>query len=443
MKVNIEKQEKNVVQLDIEIEAEVVAQEYSKTCRKFNNRVTIPGFRKGKAPRNILESHVGSQKLQRETLESLLPNVFADTISEHQFDLATEPFIEKYEFASGQPLKVLAKLELKPDVVLNNYKGNVVEVLEFKSSEDAVKKELDMLAQRLATLSTVVDRPAALTDIVVIDFLGMVDGEPIKGGSAKNQHLDLANNNFIKGFSDQIIGKSVGEEFDINVTFPQNYIEASLSGKDAVFQIKINEIKQKNIPEINDELAKKVAKIETLDELKADIRNYLEKSVQAENKSRSEKEILNKVLDQAQVEVSDTMTNREARILLEEVQANLKNQGVSWEQVLDAQGHENIWNNLREEASKRVKTNLVLGAIAKTENIQVSDEEMIEKVKELANLYATDEKTVLNRISESPALANSISHQIMTQKVISFLLSNNEIKYIEDNTQDQDSEESK
>lgn len=435
MKVNVQKQENNFVQLDIEIDAEVASQEYNKACRKINEKISIPGFRKGKAPRAMVEKFAGVNKIQQEALDRLLPNVLADTISEHQFDLASEPVIESYKFELGEPLTVVTKLELKPEVKLGNYKGITVEVPEFKNPDNVIETELNTLSERFATLEPVINRPVHENDIVIIDYSGTVDGEAIKGGTAKNHQLDIAHSNFIKGFAEQLVGKNLGEDFTINVTFPEEYHDASLSGKNAEFQIKINEIKEKIIPEINDELAQKVGPFKTLEELKADLTSYLEKVEKTENTNRAEKAVLAKIIDQVNIDIPDSMINKEAKILLEEVQARLKSQGMSWEQVLDSQGHEAIWNNLREEAAKRVKNSLVLSAIAKAESLQLNDEDFITRVKELATVYNTDEKTVFKQISQNPGLAQSLSQQIMGQKIVKFLLDNNEVKYIEETSE--------
>ena len=432
MKVNLEKQENNLFKLSIEIDADVAAQEYNKACRKTGENINIPGFRKGKAPRSMIEKHVGIGRIQQRVLDALLPNIFADLISEHQFDLATEPVVENYNFELGKPVSVTARLEIKPEVNLVNHKGQVIEVPEFKHSDDVIDKELKLLSEKFATLEPIVGRPAEVTDIVIIDFTGTVNGEPIKGGAGKNQQLDLSNSHFIKGFAEQTVGKSIGEEFTINVTFPEDYQDKALSGKPAEFKIKINEIKKKITPEINDELAQKVGPFQTLEDLKADMAKYLEKTRENENKIRTEKAILEKIVDSAKVDIPDSMVNREAKTLLEEIQARFKSQGISWDQVLEQQGHENTWNSLREEAAKRVRTSLVLSAVAKTENIQLTEEDFLEKVRELARTYNSDEKAIYEQMAQNPALAQGLSQQIMSQKIINYLLENNEVKYIED-----------
>ena len=432
MKVNLEKQENNLFKLNIEIDPDVAAQEYNKVCRRTGENINIPGFRKGKAPRSMIEKHVGVGRIQQKVLDALLPNIFADLISEHQFDLATEPVVENYSFELGKPVVITARLEIKPEVNLVNYKGQVIEVPEFKHADDVIDKELKLLSEKFAVSEPVLDRAAESEDTVVIDFNGTVNGEPIKGGVGKNQQLDLSNSHFIKGFAEQVVGKSRGEEFKVNVTFPETYHDKFLAGKPAEFTVKINEIKKKTLPEINDELAQKVGPFQTIEDLKKDMLTYLEKSRENENKIRAEKIILEKIVEAAKLEIPDSMVNREAKTLLEEIQTRFKSQGISWEQVLEQQGHESTWNSLREEAGKRVKTSLVLSAVAKTESIQLTEEDFSEKVKELARSYNSDEKVVYEQMAQNPALAQGLSQQIMSQKIINYLLENNEVKYIED-----------
>lgn len=436
MNVNLEKLENNLFKLSIEIDAEVASQEYNKACKKLGENLTVPGFRKGKTPRPMIEKHVGIDRIKQKALDSILPGIFADVISEHQLDLVTEPVVENYEFELGKPVSLTAKIEVKPEVDLPKYKGQTVEVPEYKASENAVESELDSIRNRFARMEQVIDRPTESDDVVFIDFDGTVDGEPLKGGSGKNQQLDLANSHFIPGFAEQLVGKNIGDEFAIKVTFPEDYSEKSIAGKEVEFTVKINEIKKKILPELNDEFAQKIGPFQTVDDLKNDLAKYIEQSRENENRLRAEKAIVDKVVDETKLDIPDTMINREAKYLMEEVENRFKSQGMSWEQVIEQQGHENIWNNLREEATKRVKTSLVLGAIANEEKITLTDEDFAEKVRELANAYKTDEKKVYEQMAQNPSIAQGLSQQIMSQKIINYLLENNEVKYIEDTSQE-------
>lgn len=430
MDVKIEKLENNSVKLEIKVEAEVAAQEYNRTCRKVSESINIPGFRRGKAPRNVVEKHVGVGKIKKEAINRLLPNVFADVINEHKFEIASEPYVESYEYELGKPVNIVAKLELKPEVKLDNYKGLEVEVEKYENKADALETELKALASKFMTLEPVSGRNSTEKDTVVIDFDGFVDGEPIKGGAAKAYPLDLEHSNFIEGFAPQLVGKAADEEFEINVTFPENYHDETLKGKPAVFKIKILEIKQKNIPEIDDELAKKIGPFENLEELKNDISSYLERQVEMENKNRAQNKILETVIANAQVDIQDSMINREAKLLMEEIRNKMVAQGASWEQFLDAQGQENIWNNLRDEAHKRIKNSLVLEFISKTEDIKIDDAAVENKIKEMARMYNTEEKAIYAQISKNPPILQSIIQQIISQNIVDFLVENNKINYV-------------
>lgn len=438
MNVTIEKLENNLVKLDIEVSAEVAAQEYNKACRKISEIVNIPGFRKGKAPRNIIEKYAGVERIKHEALDHMLPKVFADVIRENDFDVVTEPFVESFDFNVGEPVKVVAKMELKPEVKLAAYKDLELEVGEYKTPEDALDKELKNLADKFATLEPVIDRETTVNDIVIIDFNGSVDGEPIKGGSAKNYQLDLANSTFIPGFAEQIVDHKISEEFTIKVKFPEEYHEDSLKGKDAEFIIKINEIKEKIVPELNDEFAQKVGAFKTIDDLKKDITNYFEKTAEEENKKRAQNVIFDKIVETAEVDIQDSMVNREAKYLMEDVKQRVTGQGLSWEQVLDSQGHETIWNNLRTEALTRIKNSLVMSAIAKAEDIKVENTDFESKVKEMAAIYNTEDKAIYEQMVKNPALAQSLTQQILSQKISQFLVENNKVTYVEDKKTDKE-----
>lgn len=429
---NIEKKENNIVNLSLEIEAEHALQEYNKACRRLGLQMAIPGFRRGKAPKAVVEKYVGKDRIKREALDRLLPTVFADALSENDFDVASEPMVESFDYEVGKPLSVEVKLELKPEVELPDYKGLNVDVVKYELPQDAVETEMKLLAEKYATLEPVIDRPTKDDDMVIIDYAGTIDGEPIRGGAAKNHQLDISNNNFLKEFSVQLVGKSLGEEFSMDVVFPEDYYDPNLAGKQSVFQVKVNEIKAKIIPELNDAFAKKASKFETINELKNDIAEYLKNSEEQENKARIQRAILDKVVDEAKVEIPDSMTNREARILMEEVQQRLKQQNISWEEVLDSQGHEKIWANLRSEAQKRVKTSLVISSIIKAEGIELTDNDFADRVDELAKVYNTDQKSVLKHLSGNSGMAQFLSQQIISNKVLDKLLGYVNINFVEE-----------
>ena len=430
MKTNIEKLEGNLIKVNVEIDEQTAANEYNKACRKISETVNIHGFRKGKAPKNIVEKYVGTERIQREALSGILPKIFADVISENELNVITEPQVDSYEYEPGKPLTVTATLELKPEIKLGNYKGVDVEVEEYKNTDADIEKEINAIVDRYATFEPVIDRPSTANDAVVMDFDGSVDGEPIKGGSAKNYQLDLAHSNFIKGFAEQLVGKNIGEEFTINVTFPADYHDKSLQSKEAQFKIKINEIKERKTPELNDEFAKKIGNFESVDALKADIKTYMEKAEKNENTQRAQKAIIDKVVETATLEVPDSMVNREAKQLMNEMQQKFKAQGLNFEQIVDEKGHENLWSELREEATRRVKNSLVLAEIAEKENITVTEEQFESKIKELAALYHAEEKDVYTQLAKNINMTSALTQQILAENITKYLVDNNNIKYV-------------
>lgn len=431
MTVTIERNdENNEVKLNIEIEPSVSEWEYDKACKKLAQRVNVPGFRQGKAPRNILEKYVGIAAVQREVLDSLLPTIFENTINENNFDLVTTPRIDSYEFAEDKSLKIKATFELKPEVNLCDYKGVEVEVEEFKFPEDIMDTELKNIAEKYATLNDITDRKTVNTDLVNIDFAGYVDGEEIKGGSAKNYLLDLAHSTFIPGFAEQLVDRSLNEEFKINVKFPEEYHDEKLNGKDAEFNIKINAIKEKVLPEINDDLAKRVnPTFLTLDTLKEDIQKYLDNTAKVENEKRIANKVFDTLFEKIDVKIQDTMINRECQALMGEFKQRINMQGGNFDEMLEREGHEKVYAQLREEAIKRIKTSLIVGKIAQTENMKVSQEDIQEKIGELANIYRTTPENIVSEVQKNVNLFHSINQQIVTEKVTKLLVENAKVNY--------------
>lgn len=430
MTVTIEKLENNQVKLNIEIEPAVTSWEYDKACKRVAQRVNVPGFRQGKAPKNILEKYVGIAALQREVLDSLLPTIFESTISENNFDLVIPPSIDSFKFEEDNALKVVATLELKPEIKLPEYKGIELSVEEFKNADDILDKELDILRDRFAELKDITDRNSIATDLVNIDFTGYVGGEEIKGGAGKNYVLDLAHSNFIPGFAEQLVDKAVGSEFKINVKFPEEYHEDKLKGADAEFNIKLNAIKEKVLPELNDDLAKRVsAKFETLDDLKADIQKYVDNTAKVENERRVANKAFETLFEKVEVEVQDSMINREIQALMGEFKQRINMQGGNFDEMLEKEGHEKVYAQLKEEALKRIKTSLIVGKIAQEEKLSVSQEDIQQKLGELAQMYRTTVDAIVADIQKNMAILNSINQQIITEKVTKLLIDNANVKY--------------
>lgn len=430
MKTTVEKLENNMVKVDIEIDAETAEKEYNKACKRHAQRVNIPGFRKGKAPKAILEKNIGAEAIKHDVMDSLLPSAFAQAIKENDLNIITEPAVESYDFEIGKPVKIVAKMELKPEVKFEQYKDLEVEVEEFKTAEDAMEKEIEELTEKFTTLQTVSDRESTDKDVVMMDFEGSVDGNLIDGGSAKNYMLDLEHSNFIPGFAEQLVGHKTGEEFTIDVTFPENYHDEKLNGKPAQFKIKINEIKEKIKPELNDELAKKVGNFKSVDELKADIQKYLDNTAKVENDKRSANKLFETIMEKMSVEVQPSMVEREKQALLIDFKQKVAQSGVNWDDVMKNDGPEKIDEELKTEALNRIKNSLMMSEIAKLENIQVTPQDLEQKIGELAMMYQTDKGTIFKEIARNTAMIQSLSQQALTQKVTKFLLENNKIKFV-------------
>ena len=427
MNTTIEKQPENIVKVDIEIPAKDAVGFYNNAAKRLAQYVNIPGFRKGKAPRNIVEQYVGEDRIKHEALEGALPKIFSDVIRENNFDVVAQPYVESYDYKIGSDLKIVAKIELRPEVTLGQYKGLTIDVEGYKTPEDALQKSIDGLLEQHATTVVVTDRKTNANDTVVFDFEGFSNGEKIEHGDAKNYTLDLAHSSFIPGFAEQLVDHSLGEEFEINVTFPEEYHEKKLAGQPAVFKCKINEIKSKVLPELNDEFAQKVGPFKTVDDLKADIQKYLDNQKADIDRVNSEKAIFEKITGDAKVDIQQSMIDRETDRLVDEYKQRLSMQGFSWEQAVEAQGYDNIMKDLKEDASVRVKNSLVIDKIAKEEKITVSQADFGAKLSELSRMYNIDTPTMIKQLTQTPGVFNALSQQALNEKVTQFLAENNTV----------------
>lgn len=427
MKTTIEKQPENMVKVEIEVPAKDAVNYYNNAAKRLAQYVNIPGFRKGKAPRNIVEQNIGEERIKHEALEGALPRIFSEVIKENDFDVVAQPYVESYDYKIGEDLKITAKIELRPEVTLGEYKGLTLDVDAYKIPEDAFQKSLDGMLAQHATTVVVTDRKTIATDTIVFDFEGFANGEKIEHGDAKNYTLDLAHSSFIPGFAEQLVDRALGEEFEISVNFPEEYHEKKLAGQPATFKCKINEIKSKVLPELTDEFAQKVGPFKTVDDLKADIQKYLDTQKADIDRTNSEKAIFEKVTSEAKVDIQQSMIDREADQLVEEYKEKLAMQGFNWDQAVEAQGYDNIMNSLKEDAAMRVKNSLVIDKIAKEENIVVSQEEFGAKIAEISHMYQIDPQTMIKQLSQTPGVFNAISQQALNEKVTQFLADNNKV----------------
>lgn len=428
MKVTLEKEKENVVKLDITIPAKDAVDAYNKAVNTISKYVNIDGFRKGKAPRAVVERHVGTERIKQEAIENLMPKAINQAVVDNNLDLVAQPYITNYNFNIGEDLTVTAKAELRPEVTLGQYKGLTLEVKDSPVGEDAMQKSIDRLLEQHSTQETVIDRPTKETDIAVIDFEGTANGEKIVGGDAKNYPLDLAHSNFIPGFAEQLVGKNLNDEFDIKVNFPEDYHDEKLKGQPATFKIKINEIKEKKLPELNDEFAQKVGNFKTVDDLKADVQQYLESQRERTNKINSENEVFKAVIDGAKVDIPQSMIDREANSLREEYKQRLAAQGIDWDVLVKAQGEDQLLKNLDEDALVRIKNSLVIDKIAKEESIKLEQKDLEAKFAQLGAAYGLKPQDLIKQLGQNPEMLASISQQAMNDKVREFLMENNKVE---------------
>lgn len=429
MKIELEKQEHNVVKFNIEIPAKDAVEAYNRASQRISQHVNIPGFRRGKAPRNVVEQHVGADRIKYEALEGLLPKAFQQAIQDNKLDVISQPTVDSYDFNVGEDLKLTATVEVRPEFELKEYKGLTVDVEEYVIPEDAYQKSLDNMLDRAVTYELVVDRPANKEDLVKFDFEGFTNGEKIEHGDGKNYTLDLAHSRFIPGFAEQLVGHSVGEEFEINVNFPEDYHEEKLKGAPATFKIKIHEIKQKVRPELNDEFAKKIG-FDNVEALEKDIKDFLQRDKEERDRRKAELAVFDKILADVQIDVQPSMIEREEQMLLADYKQRLASQGFTYEQAVAQQGEDEIVDSIKADALKRIKNTLVIDKIAKLENISMDANDMQGKVAEMQSAYGLDKTEVMKQLAMNPTMLSSVSQQIISEKVTDFLLKNNTMNYV-------------
>ena len=431
MQVSLENGKENVVKMDITVSAKEAAEAYNNAVKRISQYINVAGFRKGKAPRELVERQVGIERIKQEALEGLMPRVLSQAIDDNKLDVITQPYITSYDFNVGNDLKVTAMVETRPEVTLGEYKGMAVSVEDSPVEADALDKALENLRLQHADTNIITDRATIATDIVKIDFDGYVNGEKISGGEGKNYPLDLAHSTFIPGFAEQLIGKNLNDEFDIEVTFPQEYHEEKLKGQKAVFKVKINEIAEKVLPELNDEFVAKVGPFKTVEDLKADIQKYLDQARENTNKTNCENEVFKKAIENAKVDIPQSMIDREAKSLMAEYKNRLAAQGISWEMVIKNQGEEEFTKHLNEDAAVRIKNSLVIDKIAKVENITLERADLDKKFAELSAAYRISQQDLYKQIGKNPEILSSLSQQAMNDKVRDFLLTNNNVEIVE------------
>ena len=415
--------DKNIATIDITIDANIAKETYERTLKAYGANVNIAGFRKGKAPNNIVEKYVGEERIKAEVIDRLFPTEFQKVIDENKLNIAFRPEIEHIDFTVGNDLKLKAKVELKPEVKLGAYKDVEVEYKEVKPEDGALEKELEQTRRRFSTLEKV-ERPSTDKDTVVFDFEGFVGEEKIEHGEGKNYSLDLANSNFIPGFAEGLVGHSAGEEFTIDVVFPEEYHEEKLKGAKAQFKIKLHEVKERKMPELDDELAKKAGK-DTLEALKEDIQKYLDTVTKNQNDRLKSDAIFEKVSSTTEIQIQDSMLDREYQAIMDEARHTATQQGADFDKLVEQEGKENVEKRFREEAQKRIKNSLIIEKIAQEADLKIEQKDIMEHINQMAAMYGMPAVQLFEEMRKNPNSFAAISQQITANKVNEFLLNNN------------------
>lgn len=432
MKTTVTKGQDNMVTLNIVIPSKEANSAYNTASNRIAQNVNIDGFRKGKAPKAVIERHVGVDRIQQEALEILLPKYIGQAVYDEKLDVITQPSITDYKFEAGKDLEVTVEVETRPEANVGAYKDLNVKVEIPKEDEKAFDSALEGFLSQHASMELVLDRASKETDTVVFDFDGTCNGEKIQGGAAKGYTLDLAHSNFIPGFAEQLVGHNIKDEFDINVTFPEEYHDEKLKGQKATFAIKLNEIKQKVMPELTDEFVKSSSRFTSVDELKADIKDYVDHQRDSLKKTAAENVIFKAIVDNTSVEIPQRMIDREIQSLKADYQQRLSYQGMKWEDFVKSQGGDDAFTKtLADDAKSRIKNTLIIDNISKAEKITVEQADFSQKVSQMAAAYGIAPQDMIKQFGQNPDFLSTLSQQIVNDKVRDFLLDNNKIEYVE------------
>lgn len=421
MNSKVERLEKNIVKLEIEVSKEKFEDGVKKSYQKNVKRFNIPGFRKGKAPMAMIEKQYGEGVFYEDAINFVFPEAYDSAVKEHNLDPVDSPELDILQIGKGQNLIFTATVAVKPEVELGEYKGIEVPKKEYNVTDEDINKELTTMQQQNSRLIAVEDRAVQQGDILNINYQGFVDDVQFEGGTAENQTLEIGSNTFIPGFEDQLVGANIGDEAEVKVQFPENYRAEHLAGKDAIFKVKVNEIKVKELPELNDDFATEASEFDTLDALKDSIRTKLEENANNKAKFEFEDEVLKMVSANATVEIPDVMVEKQIESMLKDFDQQLRYQGFDLEKYLQftATSIEDLKSRMKEDAYNRVKTQLVLEAISKAENIEANEEEIEKEYEKLADQY----KTTVDKIKESVKGNNEfIKDGIVVQKTIDLLV---------------------
>ena len=424
MSVQVENLEKNMAKLTIEVSAEDLEKALESAYQKQKKQISVPGFRKGKVPRAMIEKMYGVDVFYEDAANALMQQNYAAAVDESGIDIVSRPTVDVVQIEKGKPFIFTAEVAVKPEVTLGKYMGVTVTKIDTSVSDEEVDEALEKERNNNARTINVTDRPVAQGDTAVIDFEGFVDGVAFEGGKGENHSLEIGSHTFIDTFEDQLVGKNVGDEVDVNVTFPEQYQAADLAGKPATFKVKINEIKAKELPELDDEFAKDVSEFDTLAEYKESLKKDLEKKKQDEAKRTKEDEAIQKFIDKSKMEIPEAMIDTQCETMIEEFAQRIAQSGLSMDQYLQFSGLtvDGLKEQVRPEALTRIQSSLVLEQIAKEENIEVSDADVDAEIEKMAKNYGMEADKLKEYMGEGEK--ESMKRELAITKAVELIMDN-------------------
>ncbi|MBO4904632.1 MAG: trigger factor [Lachnospiraceae bacterium] len=427
MSLQVEKLEKNMAKLTIEVDAAKVSEAIKKAYEKNKSKMSVPGFRKGKVPQAMIEKMYGPEVFYEDAANIMIPDAYAQEVDDNkELEIVSQPRIDVVQLEKGKNFIFTAEVALKPPVELGKYKGVKIEKIDTAVTDEDIDKEIKREQEANARTITVTDRPIKDGDTAVIDFEGFMNGEAFEGGKGDNYPLVIGSHSFIPGFEDQLIGKNTGDETDVNVTFPEDYNAKDLAGKDAVFKVKINEIKEKELPELDDEFASEVSEFDTMAEYREDVKKNLAEKKEKEAKEKKEDAVIEAIIKDSKMDIPEAMVDTQTRTMVNDYARRLQSQGLSLEQYFMFTGLnlEKFTEQMKPGALKRIESRLVLEAIVKAEGFEVSDEEYEKELERIAGESKMEVDKLKEYIGDDEYGKNQIIEDLKIQKAIDLIVEN-------------------
>ena len=422
MSCKVENLEKNMAKLTIEVSAEEFEKACEKAYQKNKNKINVQGFRKGKAPRNVIEKMYGAGVFFEDAANEIIPEAYADAAKESGLDIVSRPEIDVVQIEKGKSFIFTAEVAVKPEVELGTYKGVEVDKVAVEVTDEEVSAELDRVREQNSRMVTVDDRAVADGDIANIDYEGFCDGVAFAGGKGEAYDLAIGSHSFIDTFEEQLIGKNIGDEVEVNVTFPTEYHAPELAGKPAMFKVKVNSIKVKELPELDDDFAQDVSEFDTLDEYKNDLKATILSRKEREAKSAKEEAVINKIIEGAKMDIPEPMIQNTVQQMAEEFAQRIQMQGLNIQQYFQFTGMDanKFMENLKPQAEKRIQSRLVLEAVVKAENITASEEDVNKEIENMAQMYQMEVDKLMELVGEDEKKA--MAEDVAVQKALDLVV---------------------